>query len=470
MNVEKIKIEKDVQRLIGNGDDNTIEEIVKKLNQILNLEIKEDIWMLSRNIYHTSYSKPKLIIFLLKLTLYFTENVFNDERKEEWIQSLKIQLFSINETKYGREIEASSDDSVFFYGLLSKNGIIDLRSQLEQCSAMLDGNLTDNVIFDCIIPLIPSCASLIKQEFPLLYQNLISYLESRMKNQVLLELKFFSDNDCIISPFSTESNNMLLRLNLDAALQFVVYEDNVKQLIDLILSHAFTSDIILKSSSLMCNEYLKTGINLLMYAAFMGSKECFRYLAQRFPSLTEHVDMDGHSLSFFAACGGNLEIFSMCNGMVPFDRSCIEAAIDFHHNELVFWILENYEIDLNNSDSDLTLLHHAASTNNIEIVEFLLDNNVEFWNERIKRSPCDSPLEIACKWDCLSVIFLAINSNPSALDNTLIKRIFKISITFKSEDILTYLLQTLNLDNSLKSYVKEEMLHSNLYDQFKEFF
>ena len=109
-----------------------------------------------------------------------------------------------------------------------------------------------------------------------------------------------------------------------------------------------------------CSFINKEDVSLVDYAAFFGSIKCFRFLL-----------LNGQKIKStfkYAVAGGNLEIIHHCEqNQTSFERS-YQAAIEFHRNDIFYYLYENKIIQFNN----LTRLgEECIRYDNYEILEYL---------------------------------------------------------------------------------------------------
>ncbi|OHT02375.1 hypothetical protein TRFO_30572 [Tritrichomonas foetus] len=135
-------------------------------------------------------------------------------------------------------------------------------------------------------------------------------------------------------------------------------------------------------------------IKLIEYAALCGSLNIFKFLWMNLADLT-------YNLLGYAVAGGNYEIVHIVESKRPkYTQEALQMAIQFHRNDLVHYIIEtadiemnlnilftcissfNYEIfqeyapsiikDVNEIQNDITMLHAACQCGNIDVVNILV--------------------------------------------------------------------------------------------------
>ena len=79
--------------------------------------------------------------------------------------------------------------------------------------------------------------------------------------------------------------------------------------------------------------------SLVEYAAFFGSIQIFKFLYLEGAKLTSNI-------TFFAIAGGNYEIIHFLEeNKFTFDEADLKIAIQFHHDEIVEYIINNYDVE-----------------------------------------------------------------------------------------------------------------------------
>lgn len=237
--------------------------------------------------------------------------------------------------------------------------------------------------------------------------------------------------------------------NLDP-IAVAIRKDNVSELQTLISSDPeFDYDTMLKSDFYERSEKLFGKLNLMKYAAFFGSVECFKYLMLNGAKLDgEDQKNNPNNLLGFAIAGGNLEIIRIIsqNGNVEMSK-CLNTAIQFFRTDIYNWIQENHPTDLfshgnydsplittvfdsNNLeiflkcwdygiDRQLTLTYdvplvYLASKNCVEILEFFL--KVPGINANIRNNSFITPLTLACKNGNIDMIQVILDSHKADIN------------------------------------------------------
>ncbi|OHS95391.1 hypothetical protein TRFO_10526 [Tritrichomonas foetus] len=115
----------------------------------------------------------------------------------------------------------------------------------------------------------------------------------------------------------------------------------------------------------MVSDYIKMP-TYIEYAAFFGSLDVFKYLVEQNAILSDR-------LPEFAIAGGNMEILRIIEEKeLDFYEACLDAAISFHRNELVDYLVENFEFKLS-----IDSICSCVEFSNIEILVKTLENVID---------------------------------------------------------------------------------------------
>ena len=119
--------------------------------------------------------------------------------------------------------------------------------------------------------------------------------------------------------------------------------------------------------------FLKATTSIIEYSAFYGSLKIFKFLWMN------NVKISGQ-LREFAIAGGNYDIIHILESKnVKFDYDCLNKAIQYHHNEIVRYLNETYNIEYS-ADS----LRESIMSYNIEMFlenYFILESNINLSND-----------------------------------------------------------------------------------------
>lgn len=117
-------------------------------------------------------------------------------------------------------------------------------------------------------------------------------------------------------------------------------------------------------------------VKLIDFAAFFGSIKCFDYL------LLNGADINGTGQ--YAVASGNLEMIHKLEGKEATFEYSHEAAIEYHQNQIFFYLYNN-KIG-KNIPSDLELIQKCIECDNYEILIFLLEKYEGSYSDLIKTS------------------------------------------------------------------------------------
>lgn len=119
--------------------------------------------------------------------------------------------------------------------------------------------------------------------------------------------------------------------------------------------------------------FLKATTSIIEYAAFYGSLKIFKFLCMNNVSFSDQ-------LREFAVAGGNYDIVHILEMKnVKFDLDCLNKAIQYHHNEIVRYINDTFNIEYT-TDS----LRESIMSYNIDIFlenYYVVDDDINHAND-----------------------------------------------------------------------------------------
>ena len=126
-----------------------------------------------------------------------------------------------------------------------------------------------------------------------------------------------------------------------------------------------------------CSFTNKINVTLIDCSAFFGSINCFKFLLLNGSNLK--------NTGKFAAASGNPEIIHLCEQNYSTFEGSYEASIEFHRDDVFHYLYENRPIEI----KDLTELGiKCIEYNNYEILEFLEDEGMKVNDKIIGQSAC----------------------------------------------------------------------------------
>ena len=124
----------------------------------------------------------------------------------------------------------------------------------------------------------------------------------------------------------------------------IIIDDNAELLLEKISKNNIDIEIVIPKSLFEMHEILYNA-NLIQYASFLGSINCFKFL------LLKSDCIDYSKLFEFAIAGGNFDIIHLVeNNISKKEISCnkiLNIAILYMQNDLIKYLIENYEIEIN---------------------------------------------------------------------------------------------------------------------------
>ena len=191
-------------------------------------------------------------------------------------------------------------------------------------------------------------------------------------------------------------------------------------------------DIELKLRSYYsCITGWKTSITPIDFCCMFGSIKCFKYLYLNKCEITD-ITLE------YAIKGGCEEIINILEEKHKFNK-CLKAAVYYHHNNIIEWLLMkygedecdhvplpiclyyyNYEAflfflhngaDINERDDDgETVLHMSSQIGNLSLVKYLIEE--AHIDKEAKDENRETALHYASKWNCLAIV--EISGTPSS--------------------------------------------------------
>lgn len=187
-------------------------------------------------------------------------------------------------------------------------------------------------------------------------------------------------------------------------------------------------------------------------ASLHGHKEVFDLLLRKGTDL-QYVDFDGNTILHIACKGGNIEIVNYVitakivdinrrgfNGYTP----VMEAALSGHKD--VFDVLVRRGADLSLfDDQSCTSLHAACRGGNVEIVKYILTQNIEIINTSCNE--WSAPVSVAAYNGHKEVFDLLVENKADLLfvnDNS--EDILNVTCRGENIEIVKYVLKQNNID------------------------
>lgn len=161
------------------------------------------------------------------------------------------------------------------------------------------------------------------------------------------------------------------------------------------------------------SDFFSTKPTLIEAAAFCGSRNCFVYLLLNDADLVP-TDSQRTTVMHAAIAGGCTQVVRLLDDMEEVNYSgCLHVAALFHQMDLFVWLHLQRGCDLRAVDPFFqTCLHSAAMVNNLEVLEYCLENGV---NQNIGDSLNNSlPLHYAAAYGCFDFVF-ALLSKPDTM-------------------------------------------------------
>ena len=420
-----------------------------KLANFCDFSKESILWIIGRNLYHVGFSNPKYLLSLADLAVII-KNSLNDEYKVKWEESLEFSIISISYEDGEMYPTASSHESIYFYGLLARRGLFSISSKIKQTFEIFHDKTSFQKLpfFYSILPLFASQAKIINDECPEIIKELLDFFKERdlhiyneINNSIMNYKESIILTPCTLSSFPLDSD--IPFISHETSFQLAFSFDDFDWIQQFFVNTNLSIDYRIHFSISTPSELLLNEPPLICCSAFYGAVRCFKFLVMNGASLySTDLASNPMNVSHFATVGGSLEIFRLCEQKVTHDDQCAFYAVSYWKTDIIEWILQNDDVDLSSCDNNEdSFMCCAASTNNIPFTKYLLSNGIKFWDETYEDMDDASPLELACQWDCLSIVMLMCNSLNFQLPQNLFEKIFIVTVEFNGCDILDYLFE-----------------------------
>ena len=141
---------------------------------------------------------------------------------------------------------------------------------------------------------------------------------------------------------------------------------------------------IFESSTFIVNSLEPAMPTLLQMAAYHQAVNCYKFLLLNGADMDMN-DLQGRSLAHYALAGGNIEIIRNVQQYKEIDQKLIAIPVKFHDFNIFEWLfLPHFNtIDGMSEEEKMRvfgvremLLRSAASANNLEVLKYILEKNV----------------------------------------------------------------------------------------------
>lgn len=295
---------------------------------------------------------------------------------EENYQNSKNQIFNSNIIKSKEALYKllQTLNTAAFYRAkqiqLYQNLLIDLSTSAKQLFG-------ENFTLKCIITnnylrlsLINDCgfsiSNLIKENFEDHKKSILFYTffaPEIKKNGMEKVIQFYKLEQYCTELFIKERNDSL---NPESLAHSIIFDD-VDKFQDICSQNNVDLNSIIHHSFLDSNTFIEQkDLSLIEYSAYYGSLQIFKFLLLNSAKFTDNLPL-------YAIIGGNYEIIHLIekNRHIEFNQISIETAVLFHRNELVEYLINNYELKIN-----LNCLFNSIVSQNVDFFKtYFIENN-----------------------------------------------------------------------------------------------
>ena len=165
-----------------------------------------------------------------------------------------------------------------------------------------------------------------------LYSRIWSVLDAEC-DVLLCPFTIYLSKQGLLNDNIVPYNSPVIECNYDEdSVEYAIMNDNVEKVVFLSSEEGFYDTIVELS--------IADAIDILSFAAFCGSSKVFRYLLANSKELGVTK-----CTTEFAIKGGNHEIIEILAQNEYSFNNHLSFAIEFHHNSIAKWLVENYECE-----------------------------------------------------------------------------------------------------------------------------
>lgn len=442
MSKESLELEKKVMEILFSLENQSIEDVYMLLSTECSFVKKSQISMVARCLYHVSFSRIRLLFPLCELAKKIGDGLEKDNL-ELYQNALMVPVltYTTKDEESGPELDCTAHPSVLFYGYLAYFGVINIIPRIRALFNLFgeeEGFARDDLM-STLIPLLVPCAKIIQEQLPDVFHMIEVYYVDKYPD-LLKELhNFLEVGDPILSSPCRQpgfDTNSIPFISDDATIQLIISNDDDNSLQIFSTNYDFDFDRIMKLSIISPSVYLTLEPTILCCAAVYGSVKCFKFLLFNKAKAFEFSNIH---LIDCAVLGGNIEIIRLClEEKYPFDTALF-TAVDYHRTVLIDWLLENNlgSYNSNNMNNQLTLMHAACETNNLEFAERLIEHGYQI--ESNEANDYLTPFQLACSYDCVNMVFLLCTSFPNIEHEVMIDGLMTATLS-NSHEVVRYLI------------------------------
>lgn len=163
----------------------------------------------------------------------------------------------------------------------------------------------------------------------------------------------------------------------EGTIEYILKNDDLEHFIELSSIEDFDFNQRILASVFEYSIMLNHEPTLIQFSAFYGSEKCYFYLVEKNVDLNM-IDSAGRTLLQFAVSGGNLNIIQKCYDMKLDFHSCLQYSTFFCQHEVFNWLFQNVDQSLMKINGIIpSVVHFAASQNNVRVLMFCFDHNVD---------------------------------------------------------------------------------------------
>ena len=211
------------------------------------------------------------------------------------------------------------------------------------------------------------------------YENVLNCMMEKRKNKKLSRIyHIFADNFELLKKNNWELLDVVINESfLSDTIFNAIFHDDFDKFLEFTKQDDFSPNMKVPETIYLKNNLLLHRCTILQFAAFHGANNCFGYLLDHGadPSIKDDI---GLNLMQFAVAGGHHRMIAKSQTLGFSFHSAVSLAAEYFRFDLFKWLYQNNSFDLNECFLQTgTILHRCASANNIWLILFCFENDVD---------------------------------------------------------------------------------------------
>ncbi|EAY08551.1 hypothetical protein TVAG_487780 [Trichomonas vaginalis G3] len=210
------------------------------------------------------------------------------------------------------------------------------------------------------------------------YENISGHLPSQF-GELLSNFESLRDNNWMLW------NILIKNVTTDDSIERILKNNDIIKLKEIISDPTFDINQRISPHCFEPSWFIQNHPNLIQYAAYFNSVDCFSYLIEKGCDVNAKDDK-GNTLIDFCVAGNSIECFNLIkNNKTDFTNSLHIAAL-FHNYSLFQHLFRSCCHDLNAISLIYgTVINNIVSSNNLRLTKFYVENEKSSINEDLMR-------------------------------------------------------------------------------------